>query len=134
MGGKRPRQRRIGHEWLRNRDTTISTCSGFYFMKMKGHVIHVGVRWDDYTRKFHQTMCRWQAALSPDCVLQDKGGLKRGKRSLLNALQAAAKKNPTSHALPISTRFISEFGNRAFQTLSGLSVVIIDPDNPYLAI
>ena len=109
--------------WLRNHTTSITKCSGFYFMnhRTRGHVIQVVLEWVDNKWLFLQDPNRLPRE-SVDAKIRQ--ALNDARVSLRSALAA---QNPTDHALPISGSFIhGNFGAGAEQFPSGQSVVIID--------
>ena len=109
--------------WLRNHTTSITKCSGFYFMNHRsgGQVIQVVLEWVDNEWMFLQNPNRLQ---KESVVAMIRQALNDARVSLRLALAA---ENPTDHALPISGSFIhGNFGAVAEQFPSGQSVVIID--------
>ena len=112
--------------WLRNHDTHITACTGFYIMKTtKGHVLRVTLTWQDNTFSFVQTLQRVQRA----SVLYTIQEVLREERQKLERALAQLEATPTlpTHAIPVSQSFLEEkFGQGAFQMSSGKSVVVIN--------
>lgn len=88
--------------WLRNHQTTISSCSGFYFMnKSSGHVIHVVLEWVDDLWRFVQTLHR----LPKECVKANIEQALTAAREILRSL-LAMDQPPTNHVVPLSSHFL----------------------------
>lgn len=101
--------------WLRNHNTAICKCSGFYFMDHggRGHVVQVEVEWADDIFKFLQT---------PHKLPKD--GVATKIREVLGEAQrlldSTVNQPPRCHTLPLSDGFIeAKFGTGAFQVHSG---------------
>ena len=100
--------------WLRNHDTNITKCSGFYFMGSsgRGHVIHVELVWTDTLLKF--VMKRRRLYTHGQCSHQGQRG--HGWSSTVTGINRTS-----AHGLfciSNSVDFIHvQFGARAIQML-----------------
>lgn len=112
---------------LRNLDSDINSCSGFYFPRPHemGHVVKVTVTWSDKELKF---------IACPNYMHHDKEdwlNIRESIQSTLNEEELKLRKvmgrNPSHLQLPLTKSYIcSTFGPAAKQIGSGTSVVILN--------
>ena len=108
----------------RNRDDTVTTCTGFYFpYTVARHVVEVKVTWSDDRFSFIAS----RTHLEKDDVLTNVQNVVNQQLSKLDSLGYQGRVYSTDLlTLPLSRQFIScHFGEEANQVPSGLSVVII---------
>ena len=107
--------------WLRNHDTNITKCSGFYFMgsSESGHVIHVELVWRNQRLNF-----------ALQCRRLPMGSVATKVKEVMDeaqqSLESIKGQDMAGFALPMSGDFIhAQFGAGAFQMPSGHESVLI---------
>lgn len=112
-------------QWQKNRDSSISECSGFYFHFREGDMDHVTMLklvWKD--KRF--SYVGYEYCLSPSEVKPIILRCTQEMVQLINRISNLST-TPTNFIVPLSKTFIMQhFGPRAIQVSSGESVVIIN--------